>query len=110
MIDHAPRLQWVRGPVVQEVRQDFGPWVAQSTRLAQGSRHLEITYTVGPVPVADGVGREVISRFTTSLQNAGLCYTDSNGREMQPRRSAAAVGPGTAGRGAGACGRVGPEH
>ena len=34
---------------------------------------------------SDNVGREVISRFTTSLQSNAAFYIDANGREILPR-------------------------
>lgn len=82
----APVLQVARGPLADEVRQTFAPWVSQRVRLAKDSRHLEITYTVGPIPIEDGLGKEVVSRISTDLQNAGECYTDANGREMIRRQ------------------------
>ncbi len=30
-------------------------------------------------------GREIVSRFSTDLDSAGVWYTDANGREMQRR-------------------------
>jgi len=73
--------------LVQEIRQDFG-WVKQSVKLAAGAKHAEIVFSVGPIP-AKYHGREVITRFYTDIDNtengAGVCYTDSNGREMQKR-------------------------
>jgi len=36
---------------------------------------------------SDDVGREVISRFSTSLQTKATFYTDSNGREILERVS-----------------------
>eukprot|EP00928_Gymnodinium_smaydae_P071618 TRINITY_DN55154_c0_g1_i1.p1 TRINITY_DN55154_c0_g1~~TRINITY_DN55154_c0_g1_i1.p1 ORF type:complete len:1000 (-),score=187.82 TRINITY_DN55154_c0_g1_i1:255-3206(-) len=81
-----PTLRVVRGPLADEVHQDFGPWISQRIRLEKGARHAEITYTVGPIPVADGVGKEVVSRFTTDIQNAGEYFVDSNGREMLSRK------------------------
>lgn len=82
----APTLQVSRGPLAEEAVQSFGPYVSQRVRLAKGSRHVEITYTVGPIPVADGAGKEVVSRFSTDLRNAGESCTDSNGREMLRRK------------------------
>lgn len=34
----------------------------------------------------DGVGREVIARYSTELDTDGVFYTDSNGREMIYRK------------------------
>ena len=49
--------------------------------------HAEVEWTVGPIPVeADGVGKEVIVRYSTDLATGGTWATDSNGRDMQPRR------------------------
>lgn len=62
-------------------------------------------WTLGPVPIADNVGKEVISRFDTGIHNvlslpptpaaaddadadappATVFYTDANGREFQKR-------------------------
>lgn len=33
----------------------------------------------------DGIGKEVISRFVTDLNNDKVFYTDANGREMLQR-------------------------
>jgi hypothetical protein len=41
---------------------------------------------VGPIPIADGFGREVVVRSSTDLASNGLLFTDSNGREMLPRK------------------------
>ena len=43
---------------------------------------------VGPIPVSDGIGKEVISDMQTGLQTGGRAhkfYTDSNGREFMER-------------------------
>ncbi|XP_072776084.1 lysosomal alpha-mannosidase isoform X3 [Taeniopygia guttata] len=55
-------------------------------RLRPGQPYLELEWTVGPIPVADGLGKEVISRFETPLRTAGHFYTDSNGRQVLERR------------------------
>ncbi|KAK1342618.1 hypothetical protein QTO34_015384 [Cnephaeus nilssonii] len=60
--------------------------VFQVVRLYPGKRHLELEWTVGPIPVGDGWGKEVISRFDTALETKGLFFTDSNGREILERR------------------------
>ena len=33
----------------------------------------------------DGLGKEIVSRFSTTLNNNGTWYTDANGREIQKR-------------------------
>lgn len=33
----------------------------------------------------DGLGKEVVSVFTTNIQSAGVFYTDANGREILKR-------------------------
>ncbi|KAJ8263831.1 hypothetical protein GJAV_G00141790, partial [Gymnothorax javanicus] len=74
------------GSVVQEVYQQFGSWVSQVVRLYGDSRELELEWTVGPIPVKDGFGKEVITRLDTSINSSSLFYTDSNGREVLERR------------------------
>uniref|UniRef100_A0A8K9VAN3 Lysosomal alpha-mannosidase n=1 Tax=Oncorhynchus mykiss TaxID=8022 RepID=A0A8K9VAN3_ONCMY len=71
---------------LQEVRQWFSPWVSQVVRLYTDSRALELEWTVGPVPIGDDLGKEVISRLDSSINSSGVFYTDSNGREMLQRR------------------------
>uniref|UniRef100_A0A673FTU5 Lysosomal alpha-mannosidase n=1 Tax=Sinocyclocheilus rhinocerous TaxID=307959 RepID=A0A673FTU5_9TELE len=71
---------------VQEVTQWFSPWVSQVVRLYEGHRELEMEWTVGPVPVADGLGKEVITRLDTDIKSSDYFYTDSNGREVLERR------------------------
>ena len=78
-------LKVVKGSLVSEVWQTFTPWVSQIVRLTQGSPVLELIWTVGPIPMDDRQGKNVITRFNTSLASNGTCYTDSNGREFQQR-------------------------
>ncbi|NXF00041.1 MA2B1 mannosidase, partial [Menura novaehollandiae] len=72
--------------LVQELHQNFSAWCSQVLRLRPGQPYLELEWTVGPIPVWDGLGKEVISRFETPLRTAGRFYTDSNGRQVLERR------------------------
>ena len=78
-------IQVITGKVVQEVRQVFSDWASQVVRLYKGGKFVEFEYTIGPIPYADGLGKEVISRFDTSLASNTTWWTDANGREMQER-------------------------
>nr|CAH0110923.1 unnamed protein product [Daphnia galeata] len=74
------------GPLVQEIHQFYDTWVSQVIRIYRGQEHVELDWVVGPVPVSDKIGKEVISRVTTTiLQSDGTFYTDSNGRQTLRR-------------------------
>ena len=74
-----------RGKEVTEVRQVFSSWATQTIRLKKGSPSVEFEWTVGPVPVKDGHGKDVLSRFSSSVDSGKLFFTDSNGLEYLPR-------------------------
>ena len=42
-------------------------------------------YCVCFFPFSDGLGKEVVSRFSTDLDTEKTWYIDANGREMQKR-------------------------
>jgi len=73
------------GALVNEVRQVFSDWVTQTVRLYMGSPSIEVEYTVGPIPIDDSLGKEVVSRWSTPMRSAGVFYTDANGRDKQKR-------------------------
>ncbi|XP_021563703.1 LOW QUALITY PROTEIN: lysosomal alpha-mannosidase [Carlito syrichta] len=85
-VSHWAQTRLVKTALVQEVHQNFSAWCSQVVRLYPGQRHLELEWTVGPIPVGDGWGKEVISLFDTPLNTKGRFYTDSNGREILERR------------------------
>jgi alpha-mannosidase len=64
-----------------------GGWIHQVTRLGKNSEYLEIEYTIGPIPIDDHKGKEIVTRYnaSTSISNDKVCYTDANGREFQRR-------------------------
>ena len=78
----------IQNEVMQEIHQVFTPWVSQTVRLYANKPYAEFEYTVGPIKMAPSpeLGKEVISRFDTSLKTNGVFYTDANGREMQLRK------------------------
>ena len=58
----------------------------QVIRLYQDEDWVEVEWLVGPVPVDDGEGREVVARYTAGIDNGDVFYTDSNGRQLLQRR------------------------
>ena len=74
------------GPV-KEVHSAFGQggWIKQIARLLPGKDFVEIEYVVGPVPIDDG-GKEVVSKWKTSIKSNDHFFTDSNGREFLKRK------------------------
>ncbi|XP_019420876.1 PREDICTED: alpha-mannosidase-like [Lupinus angustifolius] len=78
-------LKVIRGPLVDEVHQNFSSWIYQVTRIYRDKEHAEIEYTIGPIPIDKGVGREVISQMTTNMVTNKEFYTDSNGRDFLKR-------------------------
>ena len=81
-------LKVVEGKDVIEMRQKFSSWASQVVRLRKGSKAVEVEWTVGPVPVDDDIGKEVISVYESSLVTGGdknKFFTDSNGREFLER-------------------------
>ena len=81
----AVNLSVLSTSVLAEARQVFAPWLSQIIRLTAGSSAIEFEWTVGHIPVNDGLGKEIITRFTTDLPTAATWYTDSNGREFMKR-------------------------
>lgn len=79
---------FVNTSVGLEVHVSFNePWIRQVTRVLTGQPYVEIEYTVGPVPVHDGRGREVVIRYNApAIENEARFYTDSNGREFLQRK------------------------
>ena len=79
------------GNVSREVQVRVSDWVSYTLRLSmapcdQGGADIIVDYVVGPVPTDDGVGKEVIVRYSVpSIASGAVFATDSNGREWQPR-------------------------
>ncbi|XP_015893889.3 probable alpha-mannosidase At5g13980 isoform X1 [Ziziphus jujuba] len=78
-------LTVLRGPVLDEVHQQINPWIYQISRLQKGKEHVEVEYIVGPIPIDDGTGKEIVTQITTSLDSNKTFYTDSNGRDFIKR-------------------------
>ena len=51
----------------------------------QKNHHLDVI-KVGPIPVEDGIGKEVVVVYKTEIQSNETFSTDSNGRQLIKRR------------------------
>ncbi|KAK6127825.1 hypothetical protein DH2020_038427 [Rehmannia glutinosa] len=58
-----------RGPLFDEVHQMINSWI----------------YQVGPIPIDDGVGKEIVTQIKSNIGNNKIFYTDSNGRDFLER-------------------------
>ena len=85
-VENYAKITIFKNDVVQEVHQMFSPWISQVVRLYSNKQFAEFEYTVGPIEKSSELGKEVISRFDSSLKTNGVFYTDANGREMQRRK------------------------
>uniref|UniRef100_A0A1A9UWS6 Glycosyl hydrolase family 38 C-terminal domain-containing protein n=1 Tax=Glossina austeni TaxID=7395 RepID=A0A1A9UWS6_GLOAU len=74
------KLNIYEGPLVKEVHQYFNDWISQVIRIYEDVNRL-----LGPIPIDDDIGKEVITKFRSGISNGGIFYTDSNGREMIKR-------------------------
>ena len=72
-------------PTIQIVERKVADWLWERLILGANDRHIRHEFTVGHVPIDDGVGKEVVYQVNTSIASDKIFYTDSNGREMQRR-------------------------
>ncbi|CAO2829686.1 unnamed protein product [Amaranthus hypochondriacus] len=78
-------LTVMKGPLFDEVHQQPTPWIHQITRVYKAKEHAEVEFTIGPIPVDDGVGKEIVTQIKTTMQTNRTFYTDSNGRDFIKR-------------------------
>ena len=71
--------------ITAEARVTLSSWAQLTVRLVSGSPELFLDYSVGPIPIDDGLGKEVIVRYETAIDSGAEWWTDANGREMQRR-------------------------
>jgi lysosomal alpha-mannosidase len=63
----------------------FNDWASLEISLYDEAQTVEVEWTIGPIPVSDNIGKEIIIRYDTDLQSQGKYYTDANGREVLER-------------------------
>ena len=70
---------------VQKASIIFNECVSQEFILYKGASSIEVEWIVGPIPIGDNIGKEIIIRYDTDIDNGRKYYTDSNGREVLER-------------------------
>ncbi|EDV31824.1 uncharacterized protein Dana_GF14356 [Drosophila ananassae] len=85
IVDDAYEFSVYEGDLVKEVHQQVNEWISQVIRIYEGGDHVEFEWLVGPIPVDDNLGKEIVTIFQSDISNNGVFYTDSNGREMLRR-------------------------
>jgi alpha-mannosidase len=72
----------LQGAVSREVQVRVSDWVSYTLRLSmapcdRGGAELVVDFVVGPVPIDDGKGKEVIVRYSVpDIQSGAVFYTD----------------------------------
>ncbi|XP_073146127.1 probable alpha-mannosidase At5g13980 [Henckelia pumila] len=74
-----------QGPLFDEVHQMFNSWIYQITRVYKEKEHAEFEFVVGPIPIDDGFGKEIVTHIKSKIGNNKIFYTDSNGRDFLER-------------------------
>ena len=49
------------------------------------SLYHEFWFQVGPIPIDDGIGKEIVTQLKTTINSNKTFYTDSNGRDFLKR-------------------------
>jgi lysosomal alpha-mannosidase len=75
----------VIGQTVQTAIVIFSDWASQEISVYDGGEFVEVEWTVGPVPIDDDKGKEIILRYDTNIASQAKFYTDANGREVLQR-------------------------
>ncbi|KAF3623492.1 Alpha-mannosidase [Capsicum annuum] len=75
----------LRGPLLDEVHENINSWIYQITRVYKEKEHVEVEFTVGPIPIDNGIGKELVTQIQTDIKSNKTFYTDSNGRDFLKR-------------------------
>ncbi|KAI5683990.1 hypothetical protein M9H77_05218 [Catharanthus roseus] len=85
VVSRSVPLKVIRGPLVDEVHQQFSSWIYQVVRVYKDKEHAEVEFTIGPIPTDDGLGKEVVTQMAANMVTEKVFYTDSNGRDFLKR-------------------------
>ena len=75
----------MKGQTFQTATVIFNDWASLEFILYDGAEMIEMEWTIGPIPIDDNLGKEIIIRFDTDIESYTKFYTDANGREVLER-------------------------
>ena len=75
----------IKTELVQSALIVFNDWASQEVNVYDGLSTVEFDWIVGPIPIDDNIGKEVIVRYDTDITSESKYYTDANGREVLER-------------------------
>ncbi|CAD0207115.1 unnamed protein product [Chrysodeixis includens] len=76
----------VKGEIVKEFRIHFEMNAFMNLKVYDEVNFIEVEWVVGPIPIADQIGKEYVIKYETNILNNGEFYTDSNGRQKLKRK------------------------
>ena len=75
----------MKSNLVQSALIVFNDWASQEVNLFDNASTVEFEWTIGPVPIDDNIGKEIVIRYDTNIASSSMYYTDANGREVLER-------------------------
>ncbi|CAF4682551.1 unnamed protein product, partial [Rotaria sp. Silwood2] len=74
----ARRINCTKTDTVQSALIIFNEWTSQEFNLYRNTSAIEIEWIVGPIPIDDNIGKEIIIRYNTDINSEKKYYTDGN--------------------------------
>lgn len=79
--NNIPKATFTQHGQWQHLELSYANYSFETIRIHPQLEHIEFDYLVGPIPIGDNVGREIVSEYRTSIESERLFWTDSNGRQ-----------------------------
>ncbi|CAF4157331.1 unnamed protein product, partial [Adineta steineri] len=79
------RINCTKTDTVQKASIVYNNWTSQEFSLYRNASAVEIEWIVGPIPIEDNIGKEIIIRYNTDIKSEKKYYTDANGRQVLER-------------------------
>ena len=71
--------------LIQSALIIYNNWTSQEVNLYDNATTVEVEWSVGPIPIDDKIGKNIIARYDTDIASEAKYYTDANGREVLER-------------------------